>query len=83
MSSPYLEPGEEWMYPIMSGGRWACCDCGLVHDIEFRVMRIMDQTDGLAHVVTDHSYCVGMRVKRNNRSTGQIRHHLNNIILED
>jgi hypothetical protein len=40
--------------------KMACCDCGLVHDIEFWV------EDG--HVK--------MRVARNNRATGQVRRHM-------
>lgn len=25
----------EWVYPRMKGYKQACCDCGLVHKIEF------------------------------------------------
>ena len=39
----------------------ACCDCGLVHDVQFRVDR-----DGDEHVVV-------MRLRRNNRSTAAMR----------
>jgi hypothetical protein len=38
----------------------ACCDCGLVHDIEFR--RIQDK--------------IQWKIDRNDRSTGQIRRHM-------
>ena len=41
----------------------ACCDCGLVHTIEFRV--------------TDDGEAVQFRVRRNNRSTAQLRRHQN------
>ena len=57
------------IYPVMHEDRpykMACCDCGLVHDIEFW---IDEGTDGGAHVA--------MRVARNNRATatGQMRRH--------
>jgi len=56
------------IYPVMRDVRpyrMACCDCGLVHDIEFWVHRWPDGSDRVA-----------MRVARNNRSTGQVRRGL-------
>lgn len=49
----------EWQQPVMRGYRMGCCDCGLVHDVEFRLV------DGR----------VQLRARRNNRSTAQIRRH--------
>lgn len=85
MSSTYIEPGEEWFYPFMSGGHWACCDCGLVHNIEFQVIQVINEPPAgpnRAVVLMDTRFRVGMRVQRNNRAPSQIRRHLNNIILE-
>ena len=28
----------EWVSPIMNGYRLECCDCGLVHEFQFRVV---------------------------------------------
>ncbi|MFW9873061.1 MAG: type II toxin-antitoxin system HicB family antitoxin [Candidatus Thorarchaeota archaeon] len=42
----------------------ACCDCGLVHDFEFRIQG--DQ--------------VQFRAKRLERSTGQIRRHMKRLV---
>jgi hypothetical protein len=28
----------EWQYPIMKGYKMACCDCGLVHNMTFKVI---------------------------------------------
>lgn len=28
---------EEWFAPTRRGFRWACCDCGLVHKLYFRI----------------------------------------------
>ena len=49
-----------WVTPLMEGYKLCCCDCGLVHTMDFRV------TDGE----------VEFRVRRNNRSTAQVRRHM-------
>jgi hypothetical protein len=51
----------DWIYPVMKGYKMACCDCGLVHDLEFRIV--------------ENGKRVEFRARRNNRSTGQIRRH--------
>lgn len=66
----------DWVTPIMTGYRMACCDCGLVHDVQFQVMRVTSKNaNGTfeALVVDKDRYRVAMRMKRNNRSTGQLR----------
>ena len=50
-----------WVYPVMDGYKMSCCDCGLVHDMQFRV--------------TDEYDRVEFRVRRNNRATAQVRRH--------
>lgn len=49
-----------WVRPIRKGYKMACCDCGLVHDMDFRI-------------VGDKAKRIQFRVARNNRSTGQVR----------
>jgi hypothetical protein len=56
---PEQKPNE-WIQPVRSGYRMACCDCGLVHEIDFRIVKGRVQ----------------FRVRRNDRSTGQMRRHL-------
>ena len=51
-----------WCYPIMKDYKIVCCDCGLVHDMEFRVTGDYDHVE--------------FRSRRNNRSTGQVRRHM-------
>jgi len=29
----------EWVRPVMKGYKMKCCDCGLVHKIDFRVIK--------------------------------------------
>lgn len=48
----------EWQTPIATAYRMACCDCGLVHEMEFRV----GEEGG-----------VQFRLRRDNRATGGIR----------
>lgn len=56
----YEEPeAGEWVRPVMNGYKLACCDCGLVHDVDFRVSEDLERVE--------------FRVFRNNRATGQIR----------
>lgn len=64
-----------WVRPVMQGYKMACCDCGLVHDMDFRVMR---QTGAIEDDiwVEDGSAEVEFKVRRNNRSTGQMRRHI-------
>lgn len=57
----YDEPkAGEWVQPRRNGYRLACCDCGLVHTLDFRV----------------HKRHVQFRVFRNNRATAAIRRHM-------
>jgi len=46
-----------WFYPAMLGYKISCCDCGLVHQINFKI---------------DNDRVL-MDVKRDNRATGQKR----------
>ena len=47
----------EWVQPIRKGYRMACCDCGLVHTMDFRV----------------HNGAIQFRASRNERSTAAMR----------
>ena len=50
----------DWIHPL-GGYRFACCDCGLVHNLEFRL---------------DDQNQLNFRAGRNARSTGQVRRHI-------
>lgn len=49
----------EWVYPVMTGYKLACCDCGSVHRIDFEISE-----DGSG---------VRFRATRDNRSTAALR----------
>jgi hypothetical protein len=55
----------EWVRPVMSGYGLACCDCGLIHDVDFRVLDFAGQEMPGAYVE--------FRPVRNARATGQRR----------
>lgn len=58
----FEEPEEgEWVQPVEQGYKMACCDCGLVHNVEFRV----------------YEGRVQWRMFRNARSTAMVRRHRN------
>jgi hypothetical protein len=62
----------DWQFPVMKGYKLACCDCGLVHDVEFRVVK-RDPKTGMPMVMDESEYRVELRMRRNNRATGQVR----------
>lgn len=51
----------DWVKPVMKGYRIMCCDCKLVHVIDFKVVR---SGRGLA---------VKFKIARNNRATAAAR----------
>lgn len=64
------------IYPNMSGYRMGCCDCSLVHDVQFTVVEVTAiREDGTfdCEELDPERYRVMMRVRRNKRSTGQMR----------
>ena len=55
---PYDQVTEgEWVQPIRNGYKMECCDCGLVHKLDFRIRKGRVQ----------------LRAFRDNRATGQKR----------
>ena len=64
-----------WINPIQ-GYKMVCCDCSLVHDIEWEILKVCEtKPDGEwdGEVLPWGEYRLGMRVRRNNRATGQMR----------
>lgn len=74
----------DWVSPEMAGYRMACCDCGLVHDMEFVVARVEYNEDGSFNVLEEDipGMKVLFRARRNNRSTAQVRRHKPNAPLD-
>lgn len=58
----YEKPQEgQWVQPIRKGYKLMCCDCGLVHNMDFRVAE------------SKRGKFAQFRVFRNNRSTAMAR----------
>lgn len=58
LKQAYYEPqAGEWVQPIRKGYRLACCDCSLVHTMDFRI----------------HKGRIQFRVFRDNRKTAAMR----------
>lgn len=56
-----IDGWSDWVQPIESGYRMACCDCGLVHEMEFRV---------------DEENRAQFRARRHIRSTAAVRREM-------
>lgn len=70
----YLRPqAGEWVQPVRRGYRMACCDCGLVHRMDFRVVK-RDRTG---------ARIVQFRVFRAERSTAAIRRRPHPFVRRD
>jgi len=68
-----------WVTPVQDY-KMACCDCGLVHNMQWRVLKVTDaHPDGMrfeAEEVPWGEYRIAIRVSRNKRSTAQLRRHM-------
>ena len=58
-----------WVTPPMTY-RLACCDCGLVHNIQFRAVNIKGK-----RIYDRRRVSIQFRVRRNERSTALVRRH--------
>ena len=56
----------EWVKPKMAGYLMQCCDCNLIHEVEFRVYRIIKRNAGGTKIVeiAGDDFEVGLRMKR-------------------
>lgn len=66
----------DWENPNPKGYRLACCDCGLIHDFQFRVFKIgryLGKGSFTKTVPSERRLRVEFRAKRNNRATSARR----------
>jgi hypothetical protein len=66
----YKPTSGEWTQPVRRSYRFACCDCGLVHAMNFRL------------VANDHGAGrkIQFQAERDNRATGQTRRWMKKLI---
>jgi len=58
----------EWVCPARTGYKLACCDCSLVHNIDFQIRKI-----GGGRTV------LSFRASRNNRATSAMRRGMTRV----
>jgi hypothetical protein len=66
MAKYYKPKANEWIYPIQTDYAMACCDCGLVHMLDFEV----------------HDGRVRFRVRRNTKRTNNLRKKMGIVFKE-
>lgn len=62
----------DWQFPIMKGYKMGCCDCRLVHEMRFKVIRVAKTyKDGRMKYedVKDKTLRIAMKGKRNFKDT--------------
>ena len=63
----YENPVEnEWVKPVMSDYIAECCDCGLKHEVDFKVVKVVEDNGGDTIKVEDvgAEYQVMLRARR-------------------
>lgn len=66
----------DWIRPVMNGYHMSCCECGLVHTINFRsieIFKIYKNGTKEGYVLPKKKYQVEMKVRRNEKLTKQLR----------
>ena len=61
----------EWMFPGRSH-KMACCDCGLVHDMQFRAVKVLGKGStaaALRYTAMPKGHAVVFRARRNEKAT--------------
>ena len=65
---PYQEvKPDSWVKPKMQGYKVECCDCGLIHEVDFRVVKIMERHDNgesTFEPVEDENLEIELRARR-------------------
>jgi hypothetical protein len=77
MKSEYLQKAQdsEWVQPRMRRFVMVCCDCGLVHHVNFRIVRVNVRTMRNGNIQRVRR--VQFQATRAPRLTAQMREHRN------
>ncbi len=65
-----------WIQPVMKGYKMGCCDCGLVHEVEFKVLKVIKRLASgyiRAESVPASQFLVHLRARRAARYTQAAR----------
>lgn len=69
-------PWTDWQRPIMTNYHMACCDCDLVHTINFRVLEVIKvYKNGKrgGNILPKNKYIIEFKIRRNEKLTKQER----------
>lgn len=58
---------DTWIKPKMKGYRMMCCDCGLIHELDFQVVKILERRENgeiVYEVVGGHDYEIELMARR-------------------
>jgi hypothetical protein len=74
----------DWITPVMRGYLMACCDCGLVHEIDFKTVEVTKKRkkDWLYRVLPRTKFRVALKARRAERHTAQHRKRTGNPVKE-
>ena len=64
---------KEWIWPKQRGFNWGCCDCGLTHRVNFRVVKITETLKEPKREVMPKEYQVELQVMGNHYMTDKVR----------
>jgi hypothetical protein len=55
-----------------------CMDCGLIHALKFKIIQVVanDRKGNYTYTLSNKTFRIMMRIKKNNRSTGQLRRNI-------
>ena len=67
------ENRKEWIWPKQKGLNWACCDCGLTHRVNFRVVKITETLKEQKIEVMPKKYQVEFQMIGNDYMTDKVR----------
>ena len=69
---PYPQPkSHEWVNPVLKDYKMACCDCGLVHSIDFGLFQ--DLGDKVKRAKIPKKHLIAFRVRRDSEETRKMR----------
>ena len=66
----------EWVKPVMRGYRMKCCDCGLVHEMQFKAIEVKRHNANGTYQYVElarSKYRVTFRLRRANGHTKKMR----------
>ena len=65
----YSPNSGEWQRPIRRGYRLACCDCSLVHRVDFQIVKDIPKNKRRCDIIKDKRLHIEFRVYRDEPST--------------